>query len=536
MRNNNAKNIAALSVISVLVMSFGLTNAFAEESKYDMVGDIVPVLTFTFRDGIETHEFPVFVMEENLVDNTGSTFTVEGMVTKAPLLHKALDKAYDNRLVSANGYEYPMKYFDVDVDFVKNDESIKTLDYNNCKVQNYQIETLDSNDYESYHKEVGFATVDKITFECSGVDLGNYADKGTTTTKFTDYYESGFKFANDMKTSVTFLFDRGTEKIEFPVFNLISAYQESEDNVTAEFEVEGLIANYPLLYNAVEDSVDVSGIGSSSNTDFEAIVEFKNNGNTLRGFDFTDCRVTDAKIVTKADKEEGFTGKSGFAVTNQFGFQCAGLKGINPNYASLTGDSPVWKTTKISNSYDEPINNSAEDVSIITTFTYPDAVESIEFSMFKQGLVLSATEATSSTQFNKKANYPTLELRGIVGDYPVLYKYVDNNRKLQSISGTAQRILVDIDVELVKDDETIRGFNYSKCRPTNYDVSTDPNNEESYTKNKFAVENIFDFECQGYHPNNPAYDAMFDTTTKANTESTMDLRNTDSWKPGFSVQ
>ncbi|MDX1595549.1 MAG: hypothetical protein R3327_01265, partial [Nitrosopumilaceae archaeon] len=528
MTNINAKNIAALSVISVLAMSVGLTNAFADENEYKMVGDIVPVLTFTFRDGVETHTFPVFDMEENLVANQGTTFTVEGVIGKAPLLHKALDKAYDNRLVSANGYEYPMKYFDVDVDFVKNGDSVKTLDYNNCRVQNYKVETLDSNDYESYFKEVGFAIVDKITFECSGVDLDNTPEKATTSTKFTDYGESGFKFANDMRTTVTFLFDAGTEKIEFPIFNLISAYQESTDNVTAEFEVEGLLDNYPLLYNAVEDSIDVSGIGSSSNTDFEAIVEFHNGDETIRGIDFTDCRVTDAKIVTKADKEEGFTGKSGFAVANQFGFQCAGLKGLNPNYSALTEGTPVWKTAKVSNSYDEPLANSASGLQTVATFTYPNGVESIEFSMFTQGSVLSATEETSDSAFTKKATYPTLELRGIVGDYPVLYKYVDDNRKLQSIGGTAQRILVDIDVEIMKDGESIRGFNYSHCRPTNYDVSTDPNNEESYTKNKFAVENIFDFECQGYHPNNPAYDAMYNTSVKANTESTKDLRNTDS--------
>lgn len=535
MTNSNIKNIAALTAITVLVLSISLTSAYAEENRYKMVDDIMPVLTFTFRDGVETHEFPVFDMDENLVDNRGSTFTVEGVLTKAPLLHKALDTAYDNRLVSANGYEYPYKYFDIDVDFVKNNESIKTLDYNNCKVDNYRVETLDSNDYGSYFKETGFAIVDKITFECSGVDLGNYADIKSTSTQFTDYGDSGFKFANDIRTSVTFLFDAGTEKIEFPIFNLISAYEESTDNVTAEFEVEGMLGNYPLLYNAVEDSIDVSGIGSSSNTDFETIVEFSNGEETVRGIDFTDCRVTDAKIVTKTDKEEGFTGKSGFAIANQFGFQCAGLKGINPNYNALAEGTPVWQTAHITSMYNEPISNSASGVQTVATFTYPSATESIEFSMFKQGNVLTATEATSSTQFNKKANYPTLELRGIVGDYPVLYKYIDNNRKLQSVSGTSQRILVDIDVDIVKDGETIRGFNYSKCRPTNYDVSTEPNKEESYTKNKFAVENIFDFECQGYHPNNPAYDAMF-VTIKANTKSTSDLRNTDSWKPGFSVK
>ena len=66
-----------------------------------------------------------------------------------------------------------MKYFDVDVNFVKGGESIITLDYSNCRIDNYQVETLDSNEYESYFKEIGFAIVDKIDFVCSGLTSNN---------------------------------------------------------------------------------------------------------------------------------------------------------------------------------------------------------------------------------------------------------------------------------------------------------------------------------------------------------------------------
>lgn len=533
MTYKNGKNIAIFSMTVLIAASLGISNVYAEEANYKMVGDVVPVLTFTFRDGVEIHTFPVFNMEEDLVDNAGTSFTVEGVVKNAPLLHKALDASYDKRMSS--GFEYPMKYFDVDVAFVKNGESIKTLDYNNCKVENYRVETLDSNDYESYFKEVGFAIVDIIEFNCSGVNLGNEVNNMSTNTHFVDYGESGFKFANDMRTTVEFSFEGGVEKIEFPIFNLNSAYEESDNNTTAEFEVEGLLGNYPLLYNAVDRSMRVSGIGTSSNPDFDARVEFSNGNNVLRGIDFRDCRVNDATIVTKSDKEEGFTGKSGFALANQFGFQCAGFKGINPNYAALSGNGSSWNKSHITNSYQEPIANSASGLKAVATFVHPTGTESIEFSMFKQGDVLSITEETSDSSFTKKTLYPTLELRGIVGNYPMLYKYVDDNRKLQSVSGTQQRTLVDVDIDIMKDGETIRGFNYSKCRPINYDVSTNPNNEESYTKNSFALENIFNFECQGYHPNNPAYDAMLGTYDKANTVSSGDLRNTDQWKPGFYI-
>jgi archaellin len=164
--------------------------------------------------------------------------------------------------------------------------------------------------------------------------------------------------------------------------------------------------------------------------------------------------------------------------------------------------------------------------------------------MFKQSEVLSATEDVdnengdkdvAAEKFTRKTTYPTLELRGVVGDYPILYNHVDDLMKVQGVAGTSNVDLVDIDVDLVSDGKVIRGFNYNNCRAIDYTVETETNKEESYVKNKFALENIFEFECQGYHPNNPAYDAMF-SVEKANTESTFDLRNTDRWGQGFTVR
>ena len=196
MTYKNAKNIAIFSIVALLtVTSFGLSNVYAEESKgYKMIGDVTPVLTFAFRDGVETHEFPVFIMGENFVDDSGVSFSVEGTVTESPLLHKAMDEAYIYRYSNA-AFDHQFKYFDVDADFVKNGESVISLDYSNCRVDDYQVETLDSNDYESYFKEIGFAIVDKIDFVCSGLNSANDSTKITPGTVI-DHGESGFKFIN----------------------------------------------------------------------------------------------------------------------------------------------------------------------------------------------------------------------------------------------------------------------------------------------------------------------------------------------------
>jgi len=542
MTYKNAQNIVLFSIVTMLALfSVGISNVFAEENdSYNMIGDVTPVLTFVFRDGIETHEFPVFEMTENLADNNGVSFSVEGVVTKSPLLHEAMDEAYKYRY-SNNAFDYQMKYFDIAANFIKNDESIVSLNYNNCRVDNYQIETLDSDDFESYFKEIGFAVVDKIDFICSGINIDN--EFLVPTESITDFGESGFIFANGMKTSVIFVFDEGAEKIEFPVFNLVSAYEENPN--TPEFSVEGVLDYYPLLYRAIDNSREVSGIGSTSNLDFDALVEFTNGKDVIRGLEFRDCIISDAKISTQTDKEEGFTGKSGFVIVNQFGFTCAGVSPINPHYDELGGND--WKSRYISNEYVEPIQNTDKGLDVFTTFTFADGIETVEFSMFKQSEVLTATEYTfGSTQskstgkipseFTRKAAYPTLELRGIVGDYPLLYNYVDNdNLKTQNVGGTQYRTLVDVDVDIVSNGEMIRGFNYVNCRVTNYDIDIEANKEESYVKNKFSLENLFDLECQGYHPNNPIYDTMF-SVPQADTESTKDLRNTDRWASEFTMQ
>jgi hypothetical protein len=538
MTYDNAKNIAIFSIAALFaVNSFGLSNIYAEESEreYKMIGDIQPVLTFTFRDGVETYEFPVFEMGENFVDNSGVSFSVEGTVTDSPLLHAAMGEAYKYRF-SNDAFDYQMKYFDVDVDFVKESESIISLDYNNCRIDNYQVETLDSNDFESYFKEVGFAIVDKIDFVCSGLS-SNYSDVSLfgESSSITDFGESGFKFANNMNNAITFNFDNGAEKIYFPVFNLVSGYEDSGENVVAEFEVEGVLDYYPLLYNAIDKSRQLSGLSTGSNVDFDALVEFTNTESTLRGFDFSSCRISDARITTQTDKEEGFTGKSGFVIVLQSSFTCSGLQGVNMYYDTLRGDIPVWKTTHLTNDYVELIQNTDGGLDAIATFTFADGTETIEFSMFKQSNVLTITEDTGSDTITNKATYPTIELRGIVGDYPMVYRHVDDTIKVQGIAGTSNANLVDIDIDLVLDGTVIRGFNYNNCRAIDYTVETETNKEESYVKNKFALENIFDFECQGYHPNNPAYDAMF-SVEKANNESTFDLRNTDQWSQGFTVR
>jgi hypothetical protein len=510
--------IAALAIISVN----GLTNVFAEEEPlYKTAEDIHAIFTFTFKDGVEVKEFPVFKMEDNFVNkNVSPSFSVEGVVGESPYLHKALDEAFKYKANSS--YEWNYQLFDVDIDFTKNGTSVKTLSYHDCYVDDYKVKTL-TDDYESYmSSKTGFAIIDDIDFLCGGLnsitDIVNDSWRPVYST--VEYAKTPFDFAEDVRTFVIFEFDEGVEKIEFPYFQTNSGFAEDDDNVIPGFSVESTVQEYVLLDKAIQKARSNSGMPTGVNLDFEATVEFTKGDDVLRTIQYKDCRVSEALITTLVDKEEGFTGKSGFAYVEDIDFECVGLDTVNTSITSLQGDALSWRTPFIENSlppHEYPLGTGPRAVA---TFTYDNGIEIVDFPIFDQGQVLV------------KSN-PTFELEGVVQDSPMLYNAVDENLALTSTTGANNFLnLFQVDVELKSDDKVVRGFNYVDCRVVDYNVNTQRDKEESYFKG-FALSNTFEFECQGYHPNNPLYDAMFVTAKSTNTTSSKDLKDTQNWDPGF---
>ena len=78
----NTKNAITTTTLSLfaLVSVFSLTtfDAFAEEegTKYKMADNVSATVTFTFRDGVETHAFPIFIIMNLL---SGGTTPLESM-------------------------------------------------------------------------------------------------------------------------------------------------------------------------------------------------------------------------------------------------------------------------------------------------------------------------------------------------------------------------------------------------------------------------------------------------------------------------
>ena len=524
--------IKTLKIIFGIVFAFALSGivifennqVFAEESLgYMMAEDVSAHITFNFRDGVETHEFPVFETT-NFVANQGTAFRVHGVINDAPHLHQALDEAYKYRLETV-GAEHPYRYFDIDVEFThatgkfdvhhlvysgsggedflipSDAKPRKTLHYSDCQVSDYLIDTV-FNSYRSYgDAETGFAILETIDFVCGGVqsDITSKEDLTYKTEQgeIREFPKLEYNYADNIRTFVTFEFDNGIEKIEFPIFHLISGFAEDDD---PSFHVEGVVNQYPLLSSAIDNARDNRYIPRGTNVDFNAKVEFVQEGfgkdKLVRGINYEDCNVVGSDISTYWDNEEGFVFVGGFGIMQTMDFDCAGMTPLNPGY------DKAMKTNEQLRNY-----NMASGPQAIAEFRFHDnTVETIDFPVFRQQEIL----LQSDTKF---------QLEGMVGNYPLLYKQVDDAAKINQITGQTQaHNLFDVDVNLQYGNEIVRGFSYYDCRITDYQINTEQQNEEGFWVG-FAQKNTFEFECAGYKPTTVDDGIILDTSINEKTSS-----------------
>ena len=482
---------------------------------YLQAEDVSSYLTFTFRDGVETHEFPVFKTTADFAENKGTSFQVQGVIADTPHLHKALDEAYKYRL-SNSIFDFNYKYFDVDATFGNEENSRKLFRYVDCTISDYIVETLTHTHRGYLLESTGFAVVYTIDFDCAGVHSKVTAQSDLTYQlapgEVRDFGKLGYSYADDVRTFVTFEFDNGIEKIEFPIFKTKSGFTEGDTSVG--FHVEGIVNQYPLLSSAVDNARDNLNNPLGTNLDFDAIVSFAKETSdgelSLSGIHYKDCNVNGSDIITYWDKEEPYAAQGGFAVNQSFDFDCKGMTPLNPLYEQSAEPTEQLQDYMMANG-----------LHAITEFRFHDnTVETIDFPIFKQDNVLSKA-------------FPTFQLEGMVGNYPLLYKQLDREIRFNQITGTTSfDEPFDVDVKLQEGDVIIREFSYSDCRITDYQVLSQQGNEEAFFF-WFALDHTFEFECKGYEANNPAYQALTMTDQKMKITSSLDLRETQMWSPEF---
>ena len=157
--------------------------------------------------------------------------------------------------------------------------------------------------------------------------------------------DKGYNFAEDTVITGIFLFRDGPEISKFEVFRQVSGFQGSEIFV---FKLEKIVGSTPLLHKAVDDAYlyRMSPSERQSNTEFDVKIVISQGSEQKRAFEYFDCYISDYSVFTKTDNEEGWTlvRNSGFAVVDQFEFQCQEMDHLNPVYEDMTSNKDYANT------------------------------------------------------------------------------------------------------------------------------------------------------------------------------------------------
>jgi len=139
-----------------------------------------------------------------------------------------------------------------------------------------------------------------------------------------------FVFVEKVSTTALFEFKDGTESMPIQQFTQTSGFgsKSSHSRQTPTFTLEKIVGSTPYLYAAADEAyANVSG--EYPTKDFAVTIFTAAGGDVYRSFEYKNCLVTNYVVATRSDNEEGYTGK-GFAVVDQFTFECRGYEPHNP--------------------------------------------------------------------------------------------------------------------------------------------------------------------------------------------------------------
>ena len=162
-----------------------------------------------------------------------------------------------------------------------------------------------------------------------------------------------YVFVEGITTSAQFTFRDGTELAPFQIFTQTGGFGTSTLEATSStsgssvgaqddggertsrtkpsFTLEKNVGGTPYLYQAADDAqkYQFSSGFEYQYKFFDATVFLTAGGETLRSFEYKNCRVTSYIVNTRIDNEEGYTGK-GIVYVDQFAFECDGYAPNNP--------------------------------------------------------------------------------------------------------------------------------------------------------------------------------------------------------------
>ena len=169
---------AILSIASLAgVVQFNdITAEGVDREGYKFAESVDVVAVFEFNGGeIEIVPVEVFNFSTDALDTEDNSpnFELKSIVGETPYLHKQVEKARHYNGAEAN-VQYPHQYFNVEVVMgnVETGKVYRTVDYRQCEITGYNIETLHDKE-EGWTTSKGFAVTEAYTFDCHGMDLLN---------------------------------------------------------------------------------------------------------------------------------------------------------------------------------------------------------------------------------------------------------------------------------------------------------------------------------------------------------------------------
>jgi len=138
----------------------------------------------------------------------------------------------------------------------------------------------------------------------------------------------------------------------------------------------------------------------------------------------------------------------------------------------------------------------------------------------------------------KRGDPVVFRLVGLSGiDKIGLYQLADKSAQQRFGSQIDPINQFDVTVAIVHNEEVLHQFKYNECKIEDYRVDTLFDADETFSgKTKFAIIDLFEFECKGYDPETPLFEKIKQKVLELDTTSTMDLVPGVTWESHKSFQ
>ena len=167
----------------------------------------------------------------------------------------------------------------------------------------------------------------------------------STTAQSTPLGNNVYVFAEGVYPQATFTFREAVVTYDFQAFTQTNSLFDTRSNGVAistspEFILERIVGDTPYLHRAVDETWENGGRTTPKEypyRQFDVTVDFIQAGESVRTFAYGDCSVTNYKVRTEYDKEEGYAtgGRTGFAVIETYTFICTGFEPTAPIYDAM---------------------------------------------------------------------------------------------------------------------------------------------------------------------------------------------------------